>query len=97
MQEPHVEGIANHNGPESCEAFREGRVEALTGGSAGQPLSFVSYLLGADRVVLSGRHYRQPRHREGCWSTSMSNGRMAKSSPSRSVISHARQEARNHT
>ena len=65
MQEPHVEGIANHNGPESCEASREGRIEALTGGSAGQPLSFVSYLLGADRVVLTGRHYRQQPHRDG--------------------------------
>ncbi len=65
MQEPHVEGIANHNDPESCVVCREACVEALTGGNAGQPLSSESHLLGADRVVLSGRHYRQPRHRNG--------------------------------
>ena len=65
MKEPHVEGIANHNDPESCGVRREVHVEALTGGNAGQPLSFVSYLLGADRVVLTGRHYRQSRHRHG--------------------------------
>ena len=68
MQEPHVEGVAIHNDPESCAAGREARSEALTGGSAGQPLSFESHLLGADRVVLSGRHYHQSRHRHGdCW------------------------------
>ena len=67
MQEPHVEDVANHNDHESCRAHREVRFEALTGGNAGQPLSFVSYLLGADRVVLTGRHYRQPRYRDsGC-------------------------------
>jgi len=67
MQEPHVEDVANHNDPESCGAHREVRFEALTGGNAGQPLSFVSNLLGADRVVLTGRHYRQPRYRDsGC-------------------------------
>ena len=40
MQEPHVEDVANHNDPESCGAHREVHVEALTGGNAGQPLSF---------------------------------------------------------
>ena len=65
MQEPHVEDVANHNDPESCGAHREVHVEALTGGNAGQPLSFEIYLRGADRVVLSGRHYLQSRHRHG--------------------------------
>ena len=65
MQEPHVEDVANHNDPESCVACREARVEALTGESAGQPLSFESHLLGADRVVLTGRHYWQSRHGNG--------------------------------
>ena len=32
-------GVANHPGPESCGGVREGAVEALTGESAGQPLS----------------------------------------------------------
>jgi len=65
MQEPHVEDVTNHNYPESCGVYREVHVEALTGGSAGQPLSFESYLRGADRVVLSGRHYWQSRYRDG--------------------------------
>jgi hypothetical protein len=32
------EGVANHTAPESCAASREGRSEALTGDSVGQPL-----------------------------------------------------------
>ena len=44
MQEPHVEDVANHNDPESCGAHCEVHVEALTGGNAGQPLSFEIYL-----------------------------------------------------
>jgi hypothetical protein len=32
-------GIANHPDPESCGGAREGVIEALTGESAGQPLS----------------------------------------------------------
>jgi hypothetical protein len=63
--EPHVEDIANHNDPESCGVCREVRAEALTGGNAGQPLSFEIYHWGADRVVLTGRHYRQSLHRDG--------------------------------
>jgi hypothetical protein len=30
MKVSYVEGLANHNGPESCGAAREGGVEALT-------------------------------------------------------------------
>ena len=36
MKVSYVEGLANHNGPESCGAAREGGVEALTGGSSRQ-------------------------------------------------------------
>jgi len=39
MKVSYVEGVANHNGPESCGAAREGGVEALTGGRAGRVLS----------------------------------------------------------
>lgn len=39
MKVRHRKGIANHPGPESCGGAREGVVEALTGESAGQPLS----------------------------------------------------------
>jgi RNA-directed DNA polymerase len=34
-KEPHIEGIANHDGPESCADTREGAGEALTGVRAG--------------------------------------------------------------
>ena len=44
MQELHVEDVANPNDPESCGVCREVRAEALTGGNAGQPLSFEIYL-----------------------------------------------------
>ena len=39
MKVRHRKGLANHPGPESCDGAREGVVEALTGESAGQPLS----------------------------------------------------------
>ena len=39
MKVRHRKGLANHPGPESCGGAREGAVEALTGESAGQPLS----------------------------------------------------------
>ena len=39
MKVRHRKGIANHPGPESCGGGREVAVEALTGESAGQPLS----------------------------------------------------------
>ena len=39
MKEPHGKGVASHPGPESCGVTREGGAEALTGESAGQPLS----------------------------------------------------------
>jgi hypothetical protein len=39
MKESYVEGVAAHNGPESCGAAREGGVEALTGETAGWVLS----------------------------------------------------------
>ena len=41
MTEPYVEGVAAHDGPESCVDAREGGGEALTGVRAGQPLSRV--------------------------------------------------------
>jgi hypothetical protein len=43
MKVSYVEGLANHNGPESCGAAREGGVEALTGGRTGRVLSREMY------------------------------------------------------
>ena len=39
MRVPHVEDLANHNGPESCAHGRKGMGEALTGGGPGRVLS----------------------------------------------------------
>jgi len=39
MREPHVEGLANHDGPESCVDARKGVGEALTGERTGEVLS----------------------------------------------------------
>jgi hypothetical protein len=39
MKEPYVEGVANHNGPESCTGPRKGAGEALTGVRTGRVLS----------------------------------------------------------
>ena len=72
MQESYGEGVANHTGPESCGVTREGGVEALTGGSAGQvlsreihaPLRKWRVLRGADAVEVSGRRCRLRRYRE---------------------------------
>jgi hypothetical protein len=35
MRELYIEGVANHDGPESCAGVREGDGEALTGVRAG--------------------------------------------------------------
>ena len=38
MKESHVEGLATHDGPESCGVSRKGRAEALTGVRAGRAI-----------------------------------------------------------
>jgi len=72
MKVSYVEGIANHNGPESCGAAREGDDEALTGERTGRILSREIYALlrkrqvlrDADAVEEGGRQHRLRRHRE---------------------------------
>ena len=72
MKVSYVEGIANHNGPESCGAAREGGVEALAGGRTGRVLSREIHALprkqqvlrDADEVENDGRPYRVHRHRK---------------------------------
>jgi len=75
MKVSYVEGLANHNGPESCGAAREGGVEALTGGRAGRVLSREIHALlrkqqvlwDADALEFVGRQYRVHRHRKVYW------------------------------
>ena len=65
MKVSYCEGLANHTGPESCGAAREGGVEALTGEGAGRVFSREStFLRDADAVGDSGRQHRMRRKRE---------------------------------
>jgi hypothetical protein len=72
MKVSYVEGVANHNGPESCGAAREDGVEALTGGRTGRVLSREIHALlrkrqvlrDADAVEERGRQYRVHRDRK---------------------------------
>ena len=64
MKVSYGEGLANHTGPESCGAAREGGVEALTRERAGRVFSRVrTFLRGADAVRRCGRPH--PVHRYG--------------------------------
>ena len=69
MKESYVEGVAAHNGPESCGVARKGGVEALTGETAGWVLSReMLNVRGADAVEKSGRQHgvvRQGEHYTG--------------------------------
>jgi RNA-directed DNA polymerase len=63
MKEPHIEGLANHDDPESCLGIRKGTGEALTGAHAGRVLSRENRSdQGADAVVLVGRPNVHARH-----------------------------------
>ena len=65
MRVPYVEGIAGHDGPESCVGAREGGGEALTGGHAGRVLSREKLKVqGADAVETSGRQHGTARKGE---------------------------------
>jgi len=65
MKESYVEGLATHDGPESCGVARKGGAEALTGVRAGRVLSRERNLLrGADAVGGSGRPHPAHRYRE---------------------------------
>ena len=65
MKELHIEGIANHDGPESGAVAREGGGEARTGVRAGRVFSREMIIVrGADAVVGCGRQYDTARYRE---------------------------------
>jgi hypothetical protein len=73
MKVSYVEGVANHNGPESCVVAREGGVEALTGERTGRVLSREIHSLSRKRQVLreadavgkGGRQHWAHRSRKG--------------------------------
>jgi len=74
MKVSYVEGLANHNGLESCGAACEGGVEALIGGRTGRVLSREIYALlrkqqalrDADAVEVRGRQHWARCHRKVC-------------------------------
>jgi hypothetical protein len=55
MKVPYVEGVASHNGPESCGGDREVTAEALIGESVGQVLSHEKGLTSGCRRALHRR------------------------------------------
>lgn len=67
MKEPHIEGVATHDVPESCVSAREDRREALTGARTGTVLSrenkqsgTPTQLLYAEGNTARGRYRKHP-------------------------------------
>ena len=81
MKVPYAEGLASHDGPESCAGARKGVGEALTGEHAGRVSSREMFSIqGADAVERCGRRNGTARHGERrpgpAWSkTSRTHGR----------------------
>lgn len=85
MKVRHRKGIANHPGPESCGGGREVAVEALTGESAGQPLSREIRQSGAPTLLSEAEgHIGEGASRESSTSPTRSKTlSMRRSSPNR--------------
>ena len=65
MRTLYVEGVATHDGPESCVDVRKDGGEALTGVRAGWAIEPRNRCIrGADAVERSGRQHRRQRYRE---------------------------------
>ncbi len=72
MKVSYVEGVANHNGLESCVGVRKNEGKALTEESTGQVLSREMHALSrqrqelrdADALGVSGRQHRVHRYRK---------------------------------
>jgi hypothetical protein len=65
MKESYVEGLATHDGPESCGVTRKSGDEALTGERAGRVFSRErNFLRDADAVRRGGRQHPGRRYRE---------------------------------
>jgi hypothetical protein len=65
MRELYIEGVAIHDGLESCVVVREDDGEALTGARAGRAIEPRNHLVrGADVVSRGGRQHRRRRYRE---------------------------------
>jgi hypothetical protein len=103
MEELYIEGLANHDDPESCVVAREGGGEALTGARAGRAIEPRNHRLrGADAVYGCGRRHHRQRYREllvdparsenhGMYGTSMRENREVPRSPVRVITGRAAQ------
>ena len=66
MQEPDIEGVANHDDPESCAVDREGEGEALTGARMGTDIEPRNQQSGAPTTLAEAEgnmtrgRYREP-------------------------------------
>jgi hypothetical protein len=104
MEELYIEGLANHDDPESCAGTREGVGEALTGVRAGQAIEPRNHRVrGADAVYECGRQHCQWRYREllvdparsetlCMYGTSMRENREVPRSPAWVITGRAAQE-----
>jgi hypothetical protein len=76
MKEPYIEGVAIHDGPESCADGREDGGEALTGVRTGAVLSReIRLCRDADVVKRGGRLHLRCRYREASWGPARSKTR----------------------
>ena len=96
MEELYVEGLATHDGPESCVDVPRGRGEALTGARAGQAIEPRNSASGCPRCRNGGRQHRWRRYREspmgpawsenqGMYGTSKRENREIPRSPARLI------------
>jgi hypothetical protein len=102
MRTLYIEGVAIHDGPESCVGVREGADEALTGVHAGRAIEPRNANPGCRRCRRSGRQHRQQRYRElqadpagsknqGMRGVSLRENREVSCSPVRSITGRAAQ------
>ncbi len=65
MKEPHIEGVATHDGPESCGCILQRSARSVDRGRGGlgiEPRKQAN--LGADGVIVTGRQHGQAQERE---------------------------------
>jgi hypothetical protein len=73
MRVLYIEGVAIHDGPESCVGVREGVGEALTGVRVGWAMEPRNHLVqGADVLITGGRPCLRRRYREPLWNPARS-------------------------
>ena len=64
MRELYIEGVAIHDGPESCVGVRKGVGEALAGVHVGRAIEPRNGCSGCRRCWKGGRQHRRWRYRE---------------------------------